>query len=140
MTDTDIEKLIPHRDRMKLLDRVISGDENSAVCESVVRVQWPMVKNQAVSPLVLIELAAQTSAVYIRQKELGKGKDPAEGKGWLVGIKSAVFFTDKIPLHTRITTSAEIRSSLDNYTEIHSISKIGTEPAAEIILQVMRAV
>ncbi len=137
---TDIEKLIPHRDRMKLLDRFISGDENSAVCESVVNEQWPMLEDQAVSPLVLIELAAQTSAVYISQKEMEKGKDPAEGKGWLVGIKSAVFFTDKIPLHTRITTIAGIRSSLDNYTEIHSISKIGTEPAGEIVLQVMREV
>ncbi|MGE0085460.1 MAG: hypothetical protein AB7S75_13685 [Desulfococcaceae bacterium] len=139
MTDTDIEKLIPHRDRMKLLDTVLSGDENSAVCESVVNEHWPMLEDHAVSPLVLIELTAQTSAVYIRQKELRDGKHPAEGKGWLVGIKSAVFFTDKIPLHTRITTTAGVCATLDNYTEIRGQSKIGTETVGEIVLQVMRA-
>ncbi|MEZ4528321.1 MAG: hypothetical protein R2941_20600 [Desulfobacterales bacterium] len=139
MTDTDIEKLIPQRDHMKLLDAVVSGDGNSAVCESVVNVRWPMREDYGVSPLVLIELTAQTSAVCISLREQNEGKALTEGKGWLVGIKSAEFFTDKLPLHTRITTTATIQASLDNYTEIHGISKTGAKTAGEIVLQVMRA-
>ncbi len=139
MRDADIEKLIPHRDHMKLLDAVVSGDGNSAVCESVVNDQWPLLEEHGVSPLVLIELTAQTSAVCISLKEQQEGRALTEGKGWLVGIKSAEFFADRIPLHTRITTAAEIHATLDNYTEIRGLSKIGTETAGKIVLQVMRA-
>ncbi len=139
MNEKDIENLIPHRERMRLPDTIIRTDETSAVCEATVKESWPMAEKGNVSPLVLIELIAQTSAVCIGSKERKAGNDPARGKGWLVGIKSADFFTEAIPLHTRIRSLAEIRFTLDNFTEIRGTAEIDGKTAGEIILQVMRS-
>lgn len=138
MVDINIENLIPHRGRMKFVDQIIEVDENTAVTESTVTDQWPLVKNNFVNPLVLIEIVAQTSAVSIGWKELIKEGKTAEGKGWLVGIKAAYFFIDKIPLNSNIRTRTKINFNLDNYTEILGISKIGSNLVSEIVLQVMR--
>jgi predicted hotdog family 3-hydroxylacyl-ACP dehydratase len=113
-------------------------DENSAVTESTVTDQWPLVQNNFVNPLVLIELVAQTSAVSIGWKKLKNDSNNIGGKGWLVGIKAANFFIDRIPLNIRIRTWAKINFSLDNYTEIRGTSKIGSDIIGEIVLQVLR--
>ena len=42
MIDIDIEQLIPHRDRMKLIDEVIESDDEKAVTESLVTEKWPV--------------------------------------------------------------------------------------------------
>jgi predicted hotdog family 3-hydroxylacyl-ACP dehydratase len=138
MVDINIEDLIPHRGRMKFVDQIIEVDENTAVTESTVTDQWPLVNNNFVNPLVLIEVVAQTSAVSIGWKELKKDGNTAGGKGWLVGIKAANFFIDKIPLNSNIRTWTKINFNLDNYTEILGISKIGSNLVSEIVLQVLR--
>jgi predicted hotdog family 3-hydroxylacyl-ACP dehydratase len=135
----DIERLIPHRDRMKLVAAIISADGSQAITESVVGESWPLVENANASPLVLIELVAQTSAVCIGWQEAQEAGDgPIEGKGWLVGIKNAEFFTGAIAVGTRIRTQTEIRFSIDNYTEIRGRSMVGRSCLADIVLQVMR--
>ncbi len=138
MVNIDIEDLIPHRGRMKFVDEIIEVDENSAVTESTVTDQWPLVQNNFVNPLVLIELVAQTSAVSIGWKKLKNDSNNIGGKGWLVGIKAANFFIDRIPLNIRIRTWAKINFSLDNYTEIRGTSKIGSDIIGEIVMQVLR--
>lgn len=138
MVNIDIEDLIPHRERMKLVDQIIEVDEAKAVTLSTVTDKWPLVQNDFVNPLVLIEIVAQTSAVSIGWKKLRKDGNNAGGKGWLVGIKVAKFFVDKIPLNTSIRTQTKINFSLDNYTEILGISKIGSDLVGEIVLQVLR--
>ncbi len=134
----DIERLIPHRDRMKLLDEVISADEEQATTESVVTEHWPLVENGFASPLVLIELVAQTSAVCIGWKETSTGEGLIEGKGWLVGIKRAAFHTDAIAAGTRIHTQTKIRFKIDNFTEIAGKSMAGHRCLGDIVLQVVR--
>ena len=134
----NIEDLIPHRGRMKLVDKIIEVDENTAVTESTVTDQWPFVHNNFVNPLVLIEVVAQTSAVSIGWKELKEDENNIGGKGWLVGIKAANFFIDRIPLNMRIRTRVKTNFNLDNYTEIHGTSKIGSDLIGEIVLQVLR--
>lgn len=138
MVNIDIEDLIPHRERMKLVDQIIEVDEAKAVTLSTVTDKWPLVQNDFVNPLVLIEIVAQTSAVSIGWKKLRKDGSNAGGKGWLVGIKAAEFFVDRIPLNTSIRTQTKINFSLDNYTEILGISKIGSDLVGEIVLQVLR--
>ena len=138
MVNINIEDLIPHRGRMKFVDEIIEVDENSAVTESTVTDQWPLVQNNLVNPLVLIELVAQTSAVSIGWKNLKNDGNNIGGKGWLVGIKTANFFIDRIPLNIQIRTRAKINFSLDNYTEICGTSKIGSDIIGEIVLQVLR--
>jgi len=139
MIEVAIERLIPHRDRMKLIDAIVEVDDRWAVTESTVTDRWPLLEGDSVNPLVLIELIAQTSAVTIGWKKLKEEGDAESGKGWLVGIKSADFPDIEIPLHARITTRSEINFTMDNYTELHGISTIGKDRIGEAVLQVMRA-
>jgi predicted hotdog family 3-hydroxylacyl-ACP dehydratase len=134
----NIETLIPHRNGMKLVDSIVKVDEHIAVTESTVTSSWPLVKNNAVNSLVLIELVAQTSAVCIGWKELQDTHENMGGKGWLVGIKSASFFTGDIPLNTQIMTQTCINFTMDNYTEIQGESKAGDVVLGKIILQVLK--
>ena len=138
MVNINIEDLIPHRGRMKLVDQIIEVDEAAAVTLSTVTDKWPLIQNDFVNPLVLIEIVAQTSAVSIGWKKLKEDGNNAGGKGWLVGLKAAEFFVDRIPLNTNIKTQTKINFSLDNYTEILGISKIGSDLVGEIVLQVLR--
>ena len=138
MVNIDIEDLIPHRGRMKFVDQIITVDETKAVTVSTVTDKWPLVQDNFVHPFVLIEIVAQTSAVSIGWKKLKEDGSHAGGKGWLVGIKTAEFFVDRIPLNTSIRTMTQINFSLDNYTEILGTSKIGSDLVGEIVLQVLR--
>ncbi len=135
--DIDIDKLIPHRDRMKLIDAVVSVAEDAAVTTAVVSDRWPLFDGEGVGSLVLIELAAQTSAVSIGWKKLMAG-DESGGKGWLVGIRTAQFYRDSIPVGAEIRTRSEIGFSLENYTEIRATATVDGEMLGEVGLQVMR--
>ncbi len=137
--DIPIERLIPHRDRMKLVDRILGVETDAATTESTAGPNWPLASETGIHPLVLVELVAQSAAVSIGWKELME-TGAAVGSGWLVGIKSAVFPADPIPAGSRITTRAEIRFNMDNYTEIHGVCRAGDPEAVigSVTLQVMR--
>ena len=135
--DIDIDDLIPHRDRMKLIDAVVSVAEDAAVTSAVVTDRWPLCDGGGVSSLVLIELAAQTSAVSIGWKKLTTtGK--SGGKGWLVGIREARFHMGAIPVGSEVLTHSKINFALDNYTEIRGTATVNGETVGEVSLQVMR--
>ena len=139
MIDIDIERLIPHRDRMKLIDEIIKSDDEKAVTESLVTKKWPFFKKNYVSSIIIIELIAQTASVCIGYKELKKNDEKLGGKGWLVGIKNASFSIDKIALNSRITTCSGINFSFDNYTQIIGTAKVGSKLIGEVNLQVLRS-
>ncbi|PID73912.1 MAG: hypothetical protein CSB33_01335 [Desulfobacterales bacterium] len=131
-----LEDLIPHRDHMKLVGEILSADDKSAVTVSVVRQDWPLVSETGADPLVMIETAAQTAAVAIGWKD---ARETRAGGGWLVGVKSAEFSVDRVPVGSRIITRAVVAFSLDQYTEIEAECRCGGAPAAAIRLQVMQA-
>lgn len=135
MIDITIEELIPHRNRMKLINKVIEIDGESAVTESIVTKQWPLFEDNSVDTIILIELVAQTAGVYIGWKEK-KEEGNTSGKGWLVGIKKATFSLDKIPLNTRIIARSKRIFSFENFFEFLGIAKIGSDVIGEIVLQV----
>jgi len=137
--DIDIEQLIPHRDRMKLIDKIIKSDDEKAVTESLVTEKWPLFKETYVNSIIIIELVAQTASVCIGYKELKKNDEKLGGKGWLVGIKNASFFLDKIPLNSRITTCSRINFNFNNYTQILGTVKTGSKHIGEVNLQVLRS-
>ncbi|MDM8538888.1 hypothetical protein QUF70_19195 [Desulfobacterales bacterium HSG17] len=139
MLNINIEELIPHRDQMKLADKIIEAGEQYSVTESIATDKWPLAQDDGVNPLVLIELAAQTSAICVVWKEFEKNGKTKGGKGWLVGIKKADFYIDTIPFNSRITTRSEINYSMENLTEIKGISKIGEDIIGEMKLQVFRS-
>ena len=139
MIDVDIEQLMPHRDRMKLIDEIIESDDEKAITESLVTEKWPFFKEAYVNSIIIIELVAQTASVCIGYKEHKKNDEKLEGKGWLVGIKNASFFLDKIALNSRITTCSRINFNFENYTQIIGTAKTDSKLIGEVNIQVLRS-
>jgi predicted hotdog family 3-hydroxylacyl-ACP dehydratase len=136
----EIENMIPHRGRMKLIDTVITVDQKHAVTRATVAESWPLLSGDAVSTIVLIELAAQTAGVCIGWNEKMKTDGPkTKAEGWLVGIKKAHFYVDKISLETCITIRSENHLVVENYREIAATASIGEKVVAEINLQILQA-
>jgi len=131
----DIETLIPHRDRMKLIDEVLDVNADSAVTSALVTDRWPLCQESFVDPIVMIEIVAQTAAVHISWK---RGQDKGMGRGWLVGIKSADFFLDRIPLHTVLITTVKNLSGAHNYNVLEGTVTAGTDLLGRIQIQVFR--
>jgi predicted hotdog family 3-hydroxylacyl-ACP dehydratase len=137
MPDIDIEKMIPHRNSMKLIDEIIELNEQRCIAAATVVSRWPMYRDGYVDPIVLIELAAQTAGVNFGWHEMMAGKS-LDQQGWLVGIKNAVFYRDRIPLDARIVISIEDLSRNDTYAVITGTARVGTEIIGEMELQVFR--
>jgi len=134
----EIENLIPHRQPMKLIDTIITVDQKHAVTRATVKENWPLLSGDAVSAIVLIELAAQTAGICIGWNEKMKTNGlKRKADGWLVGIKNACFYVDKIPLDTCITTRSENHLVVENYKEIAATASIGETVVGEINLQIL---
>ena len=136
--DIAIDDLLPHRGRMMLINEIIEMEEDRAVTASVVTDRWPLFDGKGVSPIVLIELIAQTAGISNGLERIRKHGKDSEKKGWLVGIKKSRFFVDAIPLHTRIITRAENRFKYDGFREILGTARIGKDIVCETILQVVQ--
>ena len=136
--DIRIEDLIPHRDRMKLVDEILAVDDTTAVTLSVVSEKWPTAGGGGACAVTLVELVAQTAGICIGWRELRKHGNTKGGRGWLVGIKKAVFMKDPIPLGARVVTSAEKKFSFEGLSEITGTVRIGEEPIADVTLQVVQ--
>lgn len=132
-----IEDLIPHRNRMKLVDEILEIDDQTARTSSVVTQGWPLDEAGLLSPLILVELVAQTAGVHEGWKARREGKDSA--KGWLVGIKRADFFTDAIEPGTVLTTVVHSLYALQTYAVFEGTVEAASKVLARVELQVIRA-
>ncbi len=139
MINVSIEELIPHRNRMKLIDKIIEADDEKAITEATVTGKWPLFEENYVNSIIIIELVAQTASVCIGYKELKKTNEKLGGRGWLVGIKNASFNLDKIPLNTKIITCSKHHFNFENYTQILGTATIGSDLIGEVNLQVLRS-
>jgi len=139
MTIVDVESLIPHRSRMKLVDEIIAVNEKTAVTASTVTENWPMVEEGAANCLVLVELVAQTAGVCLGWRERQISDGDLEGTGWIVGVKEAVFHCREIPLNSRIITQSERVFQVELYSEIEGTVHMGDKTLAEIKLQVVQS-
>lgn len=133
--DMEIEDLIPHRDRMKLIGEIMDLDDQTAVTRSVVTPVWPTAGPAGVDPIVLIELAAQTAAICIGARRKRQGKKSAS-LGWIVGIKSADFLADVVPLQAILHTRVRQLYCLESYSVFEGIVETGGNALARIQLQV----
>jgi predicted hotdog family 3-hydroxylacyl-ACP dehydratase len=136
MLNVDIESLIPHRDRIKMINEVLEITPNSAVTGTVADSNWPLCDGNAVNPIVLIEIVAQTGAVIDGYKRRKQGK--SGGKGWLVGVKDARFHVAEISVGTHLVTSVGTSYSFDNYSVITGTVKTGEKILAVVVLQALR--
>ena len=130
-----VEDLIPHRDRMKLIDNILEITDNQAITQTVVSEHWPLVQNGVVDPLVLIELVAQTAAVQISGKS-GKAKEG--GGGMIAGIKNADFMTGGIAVRTVLTTTVMPLYSAENYTVLKGTVHAEDQTLGHVEIQVIR--
>lgn len=136
MNNIDIDSLIPHRGKMKIISGIIDIKEKSAVSSAVVNPDWPLYDNGEVNSLVLIEAIAQTAALIEGYKK--KQQNKSFVKGWLVGIKNAEFNIEKIPVNTNLIITVESRYALDNYGVVEGTVKSGEKILATATLQALR--
>lgn len=132
----DIESLIPHREPIRIMTEVIELDGDDGIAAAVVNKRWPLCDGRAVQSIVLIEAIAQTAAIVEGYKRMKSGKDGV--KGWLVGIKSAEFTKESIPINTRITASVHSLYAFEKYGVTQGVVKAGDEVLLTAVLQVMR--
>ena len=135
MGDFYAEDFLPHRGRMKLIDKIIHISSDKAVTESMVTDQWPLFQDCHVSPIVLIELVAQTAGIYIAWNKEREIQRTGTERGWVVGINAASFYTDQIQLKTIISTHTSSKLSVDNYMKINGKAYIRENLVGEIGLQ-----
>jgi len=134
-----IEDLLPHRDRMLLIDEILVVDHNMAVTSTTVTDRWPFFNGNGVDPLILIEVVAQTAGINNGWVRIKKHGNDSEKKGWLVGIKQSRFFVDTLALNDRIQTCAENQFEYEGYRQILGTARIGSEIIGEVALQVIQA-
>jgi predicted hotdog family 3-hydroxylacyl-ACP dehydratase len=132
----DIETLIPHRDRMRLIAEVLQVDEDKAVTSATAGETWPLVAGGFVDTLVTIELVAQTAALMEGWKRLQTGRGGATG--WLVGIKNAEFRSMRIPIGETLVTEVRRSYALEGYAVFAGTVSIGSEPVAAMQIQAFR--
>ena len=124
---------------MRLIDHVVTVDEHCAVAQATVKRHWPMVTGEGVNPMVLIEMAAQTAGVCIGWRaHTNRAKGNAAPKGWLVGVKQAMFYADWLPLEACITIHAEVRLTVGGFREIIAAATMGETLVGEVHLQVLQ--
>jgi predicted hotdog family 3-hydroxylacyl-ACP dehydratase len=111
--DVDIDRLIPHRPPMRIVEGVVAIDENSIESSCTVRDTWPTAEQGRVRSLMLVELIAQTAAVLQGWKERHE-KQVGEG-GLLVGIHSAKLAQPSIPVGTRLFCAVRISHGAQSY-------------------------
>ncbi|MCG6910408.1 MAG: hypothetical protein LJE94_09840 [Deltaproteobacteria bacterium] len=134
-----LEDLLPHRSRMLLIEKILEGTPQKAVSTAVVNAYWPFFNGSDVSPLVLIELTAQTAGIcagLARIKERGLETDK---KSWLVGIKRADLYVETLHLKDCITTHAENSFEYEGYRQIKGTAWIGEKLLGRIELQAIQA-
>lgn len=139
----NVEDLIPHRDRMKLIDEVVEITADEAVTSTTVRSRWPLVKltkengadGLCVDPMVFIELVAQTAAVQVSART---GQNAAERRGWMVGVKKADFFTGAVPVGSVLSIRVRRLQSIDNYDVLEGEVSSGGVLLCRIEIQVFR--
>lgn len=75
MLNIDIDNLIPHREKIKIVTGVHSDIQDmSAVSSATVTSEWPLYDGQAADSLVLIEAIAQTAAIVEGYKKKTAGE------------------------------------------------------------------
>ena len=135
-TSIDIEALIPHRDRMRLITGVLRVDEEKAVTSATVGETWPLFDGGSVDALVTIELVAQTAALLEGWKRLQSGRGGATG--WLVGIKNAEFRNMRIPVNETLVTEVRRSYAMEGYAVFTGTVRIGSEEVVTMRIQAFR--
>jgi len=128
------ESMIPHRRRMRLIDRIKNPDQQGLQAETTVRDVWPMYKNGAVSSIMCIELIAQSVSAFATWLR-GSGASPRVG--FLVGIKTAEFNSATLPIDTHLVITVKEISRVGNYGVFRGEVSSGPTSFCAAVIQVI---
>lgn len=124
---------------MLLIERIVEVDESSTVSSAVVSDHWPLVSAGWASPIVMMELAAQTAGVNNGIHRLQtRGKEDGT-MGWIAGVKSAVFHMNSLPVGATLITRTRNSFSFEDFREVTGTVTLDKTVAAEITLQLVSA-
>ncbi len=135
----NIEKYLPHRGRMKFVDNIFSHDKNSDnLIGATVKADWPLqTQDKGVSPIILIELAAQATAVMMGlEEELNDQRQ--SNLGYIVGIKEAVLAREYIQIGSELIIMVQKKLWQDNYGIFNGSVSGKDRLYGEVQLQVFR--
>ena len=135
----DIETLLPHRGRMRLVEEIVALDEEHAVARAEVRSGWPLCDGRFASAVVLVELVAQAAGLnngWVRIRQHGPEVDR---RGWIVGLSEAALHVDRLAVGTRITVRAENRYAFEGFREVKGRVEAGGKVVAEATLLLLRS-
>jgi predicted hotdog family 3-hydroxylacyl-ACP dehydratase len=135
-----IADLLPHRGRMKLVDEILQLDDEVAVTSATATRQWPLFDGSAISPLVLVELVAQTAGIKNGLDRMRRQGPEADKRGWLVGIKQARFAVDAIYPGDRIVTRAWNAYQRETYFNIEGEAARDAVVIGRVSLQAIQAI
>jgi predicted hotdog family 3-hydroxylacyl-ACP dehydratase len=109
--NNEIEALIPHKGSMCLLDNVISVSAENIVCQtrSHQRNDNPLLANDILAPVVLVEYAAQAAALHQPWLAREQGGDQTADKGYLAALRNVKYGSQAniAALQDTLTVTAE---------------------------------
>jgi predicted hotdog family 3-hydroxylacyl-ACP dehydratase len=139
LSDFVLEDLLPHRGFMLLIGEILEVDSVTAVTLSKAALTWPMAGQGGVSPLIFVELAAQTAGVCNGWERIRKLGPESDQMGWLVGIKRAEFYVDCLPFDLPVTTRTKNTLVFEKFREVTGQIHYKDHLLAEVVLQLYQA-
>jgi predicted hotdog family 3-hydroxylacyl-ACP dehydratase len=139
LSEITLEDLLPHRSNMLFISEVLEVDRKHSLTICRVEKFWPMMEENGVLSLILVELAAQTAGVCNGWDRVQTKGLASERMGWLVGIKNAEFYTDYLPLGARILCRAENAYSFANLREVYCEQHLDKTLIGKMTLQLFQA-
>jgi len=133
-----LDDILPHRGNMVLIDDILEVDATHALTSSVISASYPLLDENGVQPLLMVELAAQTAGVCNGLDRIrSKGIDSNQ-MGWLVGVKRANFYIEYIPLGSTVFTRVENSHNYENLREVSCVVHLGKRLVGEMTLQLFQ--
>ena len=97
---------VPHRPPMLFVDEVGENTATSVTCYATLRPDSILLDGEHARPVVLIELVAQASAVYLGLKAIREGRPPRTGV--LVGCREAELLAPQLSVGDVLTVKIEV--------------------------------
>jgi len=138
-SELTLEDLLPHRDQMMFVEKILEVDSEHALTLCRVAESWPMADDKGVPPLILVELAAQTAGVCNGWDRIQTKGLESDQMGWLVGIKKTEFLINSLPFGSEIITSAENSYNFGNLREVYCQQHLENKLIAKMTLQLFQA-
>jgi len=132
----NIDELIPHRPPIRVITEALELKDLYGRAKALVTPQWPLSDGQTVSAMMLIEAMAQTAALVEGFNNKLKGRPGV--KGWLVGIKSARFYRERVAVGADLTVEVKSIATFDDYAVIEGEVRDRDDLIAEAVLQAVK--